>query len=93
MIVAAGVLAYAVMDLQEAGVLPGPFSALAPTDPATGAVLSGAAGFPFGWAFDASAVVAPGGPLGSVLHGGGPLLAWSRSSEVLTVHRRESPGG
>lgn len=78
-IVAAGVLAYAVMDLQEAGVLPGPFSALAPTDPATGAVLSGAAGFPLGWAFDASAVVAPGGALASILQatvGFMPHMTW-----------------
>jgi high-affinity iron transporter len=60
-IVAAGVLAYAVMDLQEAGVLPGPFSALAPVDPGTGVVLTGLAGFPFGWAFDASGVIVPGG--------------------------------
>lgn len=60
-VVAAGVLAYAVMDLQEAGVLPGPFSALAPVDPTTGVVLGGLAGFPFGWAFDASSTIAPGG--------------------------------
>ncbi|MFC7790242.1 iron uptake transporter permease EfeU [Microbacterium sp. MAHUQ-60] len=60
-IVAAGVLAYAVMDLQEAGVLPGPFSAAAPVDAVTGVVLTGWAGFPFGWAFDVSAVIAPAG--------------------------------
>lgn len=60
-IVAAGVLAYAIMDLQEAGVLPGPFSAAAPVDAVTGVVLTGWAGFPFGWAFDVSAVIAPAG--------------------------------
>jgi high-affinity iron transporter len=59
-IVAAGVLAYAVMDLQEAGVLPGPFSPLAPVDASTGVVLGGMAGFPFGWAFDVSGVIVPG---------------------------------
>lgn len=78
-IVAAGVLAYAVMDLQEAGALPGPFSALAPTDPATGVVLTGAAGFPFGWAFDVSATIAPGGPLATVLQatvGFMPQMTW-----------------
>ncbi|MGB3375302.1 MAG: iron uptake transporter permease EfeU [Microbacterium sp.] len=60
-IVAAGVLAYAIMDLQEAGVVPGPFSAAAPVDAVTGVVLTGWAGFPFGWAFDVSAVIAPAG--------------------------------
>lgn len=60
-VVAAGVLAYAMMDLQEGGVLPGPFSTLAPVDGMTGAVLTGWAGFPFGWAFDVSAVIAPTG--------------------------------
>src|SRR5690606_11329908 len=53
--------ACAVMDLQEAGVLPGPFSAAAPVDAVTGVVLTGWAGFPFGWAFDVSAVIAPAG--------------------------------
>jgi len=60
-IVAAGVIAYAIMDLQEAGVLPGPFSAAAPVDAVTGVVLTGWAGFPFGWAFDVSSVIAPAG--------------------------------
>jgi len=78
-IVAAGVLAYAVMDLQEAGVLPGPFSAAAPIDPVSGAVAVGAAGFPFGWAFDVSGAIAPGGPLAAVLQatvGFMPTMTW-----------------
>ncbi|MEE6389615.1 iron uptake transporter permease EfeU [Microbacterium paraoxydans] len=78
-IVAAGVLAYALMDLQEAGALPGPFTAAAPLDPVTGAVAVGAAGFPFGWAFDVSAAIAPGGPLASVLQatvGFMPAMTW-----------------
>ena len=62
-IVAAGVLAYGVHDLQEAGVLPGPFSDAATIDAATGVVGVGLAGFPFGWAFDLSAIIAPGGPV------------------------------
>ncbi len=61
-VVAAGVLAYAIHDLQEAGALPGPFGATAPIDPVTGVVATGWAGFPFGWAFDVSAQIAPSGP-------------------------------
>ena len=78
-IVAAGVLAYAVHDLQEGGALPGPFGALAPVDPTTGAVLVGVAGFPFGWAFDVSAQVPPGSALAAVLQatvGFMPRMSW-----------------
>lgn len=78
-VVAAGVLAYAVMDLQEAGVLPGPFTAGAPIDQATGAVAVGFTGFPFGWAFDVSAVIAPGGAPAAVLQavfGFMPAMTW-----------------
>ncbi|MGF6821385.1 high-affinity iron transporter [Microbacterium sp. ZKA21] len=78
-IVAAGVLAYAVMDLQEAGVLPGPFTAAAPIDPVTGAVAAGFSGFPFGWAFDVSAAVPPRGALAAVLQavfGFMPAMTW-----------------
>nr|WP_274637556.1 iron uptake transporter permease EfeU [Microbacterium bovistercoris] len=77
-VVAAGVLAYALHDLQEAGVLPGPFSALAPVT-ATGAVAVGWSGFPFGWAFDMSGVIAPGGALATVLQaviGFMPQMSW-----------------
>ena len=78
-IVAAGVLAYALMDLQEAGALPGPFTAAAPIDAVTGGVAIGWAGFPFGWAFDVSATIAPGGPLASILQatvGFMPAMTW-----------------
>lgn len=78
-VVAAGVLAYGVHDLQEAGVLPGPFTALAPLDATTGAVATGWAGFPFGWAFDVSGVIAPGGPLAAILQatvGFTPQMSW-----------------
>lgn len=77
-VVAAGVLAYAIMDLQEAGAIPGPFTAAAPID-ATGAVAVGVAGFPFGWAFDVSAAIAPGGPLAAILQatlGFMPAMTW-----------------
>jgi high-affinity iron transporter len=82
-IVAAGVLAYAVMDLQEAGVIPGPFSPLAPVDPVTGAVAVGAAGFPLGWAFDVSGTIAPGGALAAILQatiGFMPAMTWLQVS-------------
>lgn len=78
-VVAAGVLAYGIHDLQEAGVLPGPFTSLAPLDPTTGAVATGWAGVPFGWAFDVSGVIAPGGPLAAILQatiGFTPQMSW-----------------
>jgi len=78
-IVAAGVLAYAIHDLQEAGALPGPFTAAAPLDPVTGDVAIGWAAFPFGWAFDVSAQIAPGGALAPVLQatvGFMPRMSW-----------------
>ncbi len=68
-IVAAGVLAYAIMDLQEAGALPGPFTAAAPVDAVTGAVLVGWVAFPFGWAFDVTSVLAPDGVWATLLQG------------------------
>jgi high-affinity iron transporter len=82
-IVAAGVLAYALMDLQEAGALPGPFTAAAPLDPATGAVAVGWMAFPFGWAFDVSSAIAPSGPLAAVLQatiGFMPAMTWLQVS-------------
>ena len=82
-IVAAGVLAYALMDLQEAGALPGPFTAAAPLDPKTGAVAIGWAAFPFGWAFDVSSAIAPSGPLAAVLQatvGFMPAMTWLQVS-------------
>ncbi|WP_082485031.1 iron uptake transporter permease EfeU [Microbacterium sp. Leaf151] len=78
-IVAAGVLAYALHDLQEAGALPGPFGAGAPIDPITGSVAIGWAGFPFGWAFDVSAAIAPDGALAVLLQatvGFMPAMTW-----------------
>jgi high-affinity iron transporter len=78
-VVAAGVLAYAVMDLQEAAVLPGPFTGAAPIDQATGVVATGWTAFPFGWAFDVSAVLAPGGAPAAILQatiGLMPRMTW-----------------
>jgi high-affinity iron transporter len=77
-VVAAGVLAYAVHDLQEAGVFPGPFTALAPVGTG-GAVAVGWAAFPFGWAFDLTAVIPPAGGLAAVLQatiGFMPQMSW-----------------
>ncbi|MCI1017805.1 FTR1 family iron permease [Microbacterium sp. C5A9] len=78
-IVAAGVLAYAIMDLQEAGALPGPFTTAAPLDAATGAVALGWAAFPFGWAFDVTSAIAPDGALATILQatlGFMPRMTW-----------------
>lgn len=86
-VVAAGVLAYGIHDLQEAAVLPGPFSGhpITPTDFRTGEVLTGFEGpywlaaFPFGWAFNLEDVVAPSGALAAFLKGifgFVPLMSW-----------------
>ena len=77
-IVAAGILAYGIHDLQEAAVLPGPFSGhpITPTDLRTGEVLVGLtdgpfwlAAYPFGWAFDLSGSIDPGGLLATFAKG------------------------
>jgi high-affinity iron transporter len=78
-VVAAGVLAYGIHDLQEAGVLPGPYTSAAPTDPATGTVAVGLAGFPFGWAFEIGEVLPPDGALAALLKGTiglAPQMSW-----------------
>ncbi|AZS36435.1 Ferrous iron permease EfeU [Microbacterium lemovicicum] len=78
-VVAAGVLAYALHDLQEAGALPGPFTDAAPRDPATGAVAVGWSGFPFGWAFDVSQTIRPGDAPAALLQatvGFMPAMTW-----------------
>ena len=78
-IVAAGVLAYAIHDMQEAGALPGPFTAVAPLDPATGAVAVGWSAFPFGWAFDVTGAIPPASPLSAILQatvGFMPQMSW-----------------
>ncbi|WGD38362.1 iron uptake transporter permease EfeU [Lysinibacter sp. HNR] len=64
-VVAAGVLAYGVHDLQEARVLPGPFEAAPIDSPAWLAHLYGEAG----WAFRIPHIIAPDGILGTVLKG------------------------
>lgn len=68
-VVAAGVLAYGVHDLQEAAFLPGPFTSAAPIDAATGAVAVGLPGFPFGWAFQIPHLIAPDGAIAALLKG------------------------
>jgi high-affinity iron transporter len=78
-VVAAGVLAYGIHDLQEAGVLPGPYTSAAPTDPAIGTVAVGLAGFPFGWAFEIGEVLPPDGALAALLKGTiglAPQMSW-----------------
>nr|WP_314841325.1 iron uptake transporter permease EfeU [uncultured Microbacterium sp.] len=82
-IVAAGVLAYAIMDLQEAGALPGPFTSVAPVDQVTGLVAVGWTAFPFGWAFDVTNAIAPSGVWATILQatvGFMPRMTWLQVS-------------
>jgi high-affinity iron transporter len=102
-VVAAGVLAYGIHDLQEAGVLPGPYTAAAPIDPATGAVAVGLAGFPFGWAFQIGEILPPDGALAALLKGTiglAPEMSWLEVIAwatylvvVLTVYIRRARAG
>lgn len=64
-VMAAGVVAYSVGDLQEAGVLPGPFLAEPAGTPGFVAMWFGDQA----WAFRLSTVIAPDGFLGSILKG------------------------
>lgn len=87
-VVAAGILAYAIHDLQEAQFLPGPFSGapIAPTHPRTGEVLTGfasypfwLASFPFGWAFNVEHLIDPSGIAATLLQaftGFMPQMSW-----------------
>ena len=78
-LVAAGVLAYGIHDLEEAGVLAGPFGSMAPIDPATGGVAVGLAGFPFGWAFQLGDLLPPDGAVAAILKGTlglAPEMTW-----------------
>ena len=78
-VVAAGVLAYGIHDLQEAGAVPGPFTSTAPIDPVTGEVATGLGAFPFGWAFDVSGAIPPGSPAAAILQatvGFMPRMSW-----------------
>lgn len=82
-IAASGVLPYAFKDLQEAGVVPGPFTAGAPIDPTTDAVAVGWSAFPLGWAFDLSTTIPPGSTLATVLQaavGFMPRMSWLQVS-------------
>lgn len=87
-VVAAGILAYGIHDLQEAALLPGPYSGapITPTDAQTGDVLVGLtqgpfwmAAFPFGWAFDLSASIDPAGWFAALAKGTiglTPQMSW-----------------
>lgn len=86
-VVSAGVLAYGIHDLQEAAVLPGPFSGhpITPTNFRTGEVLTGvegpfwAAAYPFGWAFNVEHIIDPSSALAAFLKGifgFVPLMSW-----------------
>jgi high-affinity iron transporter len=88
LVIAAGILTYGIHDLQEAAVLPGPFSGapISPTHPRTGEVLTGfadypfwGAAYPFGWAFNLENVIEPTGFLAALLKGTvgfAPMMTW-----------------
>ncbi|MHA2787802.1 iron uptake transporter permease EfeU [Corynebacterium sp. S7] len=90
-ILAAGILAYGIHDLQEAAVLPGPFSGspITPTNPLTGEVLVGftnspfsMAAYPFGWAWDLSSSIAPDGFFAALAKG---TVGWTPRMTWLEV--------
>lgn len=78
-VVAAGVLTFGIHDLQEAGVVPGPYTAATPVGGDTGGVTVGWAAIPFGWAFDVSGVIPPGSAPATLLQATScsmPRLSW-----------------
>lgn len=91
LVMAAGILAYGIHDLQEAAVLPGPFSGapITPTNFSTGEVLIGfdsspfwMAAYPFGWAWDVSLMVAPDGLVAAFAKG---TIGWTPQMSWLEV--------
>ena len=94
-IVAAGVFAYAIHDLQEAGALPGPFTAAAPIDAVTGCRRRRLGGLPVRVGIRRDRGDPAGSPLAAILQatvGFMPKMSWLQVIAWAGVHAHRRDG-